>query len=137
MRPGDQTQQNTRILLVDDDHDLRASLAEQLELYDEFTTEQASSGTRALEIATSEHFDLILLDVGLPDLDGREVCRKLREAGITVPIMMLTAHDTASDTLLGLDSGANYYMTKPVKLTSLMAQMRVQLRQHGKGKPCS
>ena len=81
---------NKRILLVDDDNELRGSLAEQLELHDEFTTDQATSGARALEIAKSEHYDLVLLDIGLPDLDGREVCRMLRKAGLSVPIIMLT-----------------------------------------------
>ena len=82
--------QNKRILLVDDDDELRGSLAEQLELYDEFATEQTSSGARALEIAKSEHFDLVLLDIGLPDLDGHEVCRMMRKSGLSVPIIMLT-----------------------------------------------
>ena len=121
---------NKRILLVDDDNELRGSLAEQLELHDEFTTDQATSGARALEIAKSEHYDLVLLDIGLPDLDGREVCRMLRKAGLSVPIIMLTGADTDSDTILGLDAGANDYITKPFKLSVLMARMRAQLRQH-------
>ena len=119
-----------RILLVDDDDALRASLAEQLELHDEFATSQASSGAAALEIARGEHFDLVLLDIGLPDLDGREVCRTMRETGLRAPIIMVTGADTDSDTILGLDAGANDYVTKPFKLDVLMARVRVQLRQH-------
>ena len=121
---------NKRILLVDDDNELRGSLAEQLELHDEFSTEQATSGAQALEIAKSEHYDLVLLDIGLPDLDGREVCRMLRKSGLSVPVIMLTGADTDSDTILGLDAGANDYITKPFKLSVLMARMRAQLRQH-------
>ena len=121
---------NKRILLVDDDNELRGSLAEQLELHDEFTTDQATSGAQALEIAQSEHYDLVLLDIGLPDLDGWEVCRMLRKSGLSVPIIMLTGADTDSDTILGLDLGADDYITKPFKLSVLMARMRAQLRQH-------
>ena len=84
-------------------------MAEQLELHDEFTTDQATSGARALEIAKSEHYDLVLLDIGLPDLGGREVCRMLRKAGLSVPIIMLTGADTDSDTILGLDAGARLH----------------------------
>ena len=121
---------NKRILLVDDDNELRGSLVEQLELDDEFTTDQATSGAQALEIAQSEHYDLVLLDIGLPDLDGREICRMLRKSGLSVPIIMLTGADTDSDIILGLDAGANDYITKPFKLSVLMARMRAQLRQH-------
>ena len=121
---------NKRILLVDDDNELRGSLVEQLELDDEFTADQATSGAQALEIAQSEHYDLVLLDIGLPDLDGREICRMLRKSGLSVPIIMLTGADTDSDIILGLDAGANDYITKPFKLSVLMARMRAQLRQH-------
>ena len=119
-----------RILLVDDDEALRQSLAEQLELHEEFDSSQAENGARALELIRSEHFDLILLDVGLPDLDGREVCRLTRRAGIKSPIIMLTASDSDADTILGLESGANDYITKPFRLGVLLARIRAQLRQH-------
>ena len=72
----------------------------------------------------------MLLDVGLPDMDGREVCKVLRRAGHKMPIIMLTAADTDADTMLGLDSGANDYITKPFRLGVLLARMRAQLRQH-------
>ena len=119
-----------RVLVVDDDEALRASLAEQLELHEEFVTEQVDSGSKALERAKAEHFDIILLDIGLPDLDGREVCRMMRGAGVTTPIIMLTASDTDADTILGLESGANDYITKPFRLGVLLARIRAQVRQH-------
>ena len=119
-----------RILLVDDDEALRQSLAEQLELHEEFLTAQVGSGVGALEKVKSEYYDLILLDVGLPDLDGREVCRLMRRAGVKSPIIMLTASDTDADTILGLESGANDYVTKPFRLSVLLARVRAQLRQH-------
>ena len=119
-----------RILLVDDEDALRTSIAEQLELHDEFTTAERACGTEALEVAKSELFDLILLDVGLPDLDGREVCKMLRRNGVKCPIIMLTALDSDADTILGLESGANDYITKPFKFAVLLARVRAQLRQH-------
>ncbi len=119
-----------KILLVDDEAVLRSSLAEQLELHDEFTTAQAGSGAEGLEAAKRDHFDLILLDVGLEDLDGREVCKMMRKSGVKCPILMLTAADSDADTILGLESGANDYITKPFKFAVLLARVRAQLRQH-------
>ena len=119
-----------RILLVDDDQSLRGTLAEQLELHDEFTTAEADSGAAALDQVKAQHYDLVLLDIGLPDLDGREVCRMMRRAGVAVPIIMLTGADGEADTILGLDSGANDYVTKPFRLAVLLARIRAQLRQH-------
>ena len=121
-----------RVLLVDDDQALRSSLAEQLGLHDEFSVVEAASGAEARDKAKADCFDLILLDVGLPDSDGREVCKELRRAGITVPVIMLTAAAGDSDIILGLDSGANDYVTKPFRLGVLLARMRAQLRQHEK-----
>lgn len=118
------------ILLVDDDDDLRQTLAEQLALYDEFATSQASSGSAAIEAAKDGGHDLIVLDVGLPDLDGREVCRLLRRAGVKAPIVMLTASASDSDTILGLEAGANDYVAKPVRFNVLLARIRAHLRQH-------
>ncbi len=118
------------ILLVDDDEALRQSLAEQLELHEEFLTSQVDTGTQALERIKSEHYDLVLLDVGLPDFDGREVCRLMRRSGVKSPIIMLTGSDSDADTILGLESGANDYVTKPFRLGVLLARVRAQLRQH-------
>ncbi len=119
-----------KILLVDDDEALRQSLGEQLRLHEEFATVEAETGSRALEAVKTEHFDAILLDVGLPDMDGREVCRLMRRNGIKSPIIMLTAAQTDADTILGLDSGANDYVVKPFRLSVLLARLRAQLRQH-------
>jgi len=119
-----------KILLVDDDGELRTSLAEQLRLHEEFQTTEAETAKEGLEAVKTEHFDAILLDVGLPDMDGREACRLLRRAGVKCPIIMLTAHDTDSDAILGLDAGANDYVTKPFRLNVMLARLRAQLRQH-------
>lgn len=119
-----------RILLVDDDTELLQSLAEQLRLHEEFETVTAETGTEALKVVKGEHFDAILLDVGLPDMDGREVCRLMRRGGTKAPVIMLTGADSEADTILGLDSGANDYITKPFRLGVLLARLRAQLRQH-------
>jgi DNA-binding response OmpR family regulator len=119
-----------KVLLVDDDDALRESLSEQLRLHEEFLTVEANSGARALELAKAEYFDAILLDVGLPDMDGREVCRLMRRGGVKSPVIMLTAAESDADTILGLDAGANDYITKPFRLGVLLARLRAQLRQH-------
>jgi len=119
-----------RILLVDDDSPLRQSLAEQLRLHEEFITAEADSGAGAIELCKKERFDAVILDVGLPDMDGREVCRVLRRNGISAPVIMLTGADTDADAILGLDSGANDYVTKPFRMGVLLARIRAQLRQH-------
>ncbi|MEQ8440778.1 MAG: response regulator transcription factor [Alphaproteobacteria bacterium] len=119
-----------RILLCDDDDALRQSLAEQLQLHEEFDTRQVATAGEAIEVAKDDHFDAIVLDVGLPDMDGREACRIMRRAGVKCPVIMLTAHDSDSDTILGLDAGANDYVTKPFRLNVLLARLRAQLRQH-------
>ena len=94
-----------KILLVDDDQALRTVLAEQLDLYDGFTTIQVSTAADGLEKAKLAHYDAILLDVGLPDMDGRELCQLMRREGVRAPIIMLTAADSDADTILGLDVG--------------------------------
>ncbi len=119
-----------KILLVDDDEALRQSLAEQLQLHEEFVTESVEDGQTALEKVKTEYYDAILLDVGLPDIDGREVCRLMRRQGVKCPIIMLTGADSDADTILGLDAGANDYVTKPFRLGVLLARLRSQLRQH-------
>ena len=124
------TANGKKILLIDDDEALRSSLGEQLHLLEEFSTQQAATGAEGLELAKKDYYDAILLDVGLPDMDGREVCRLMRRSGIKTPIIMLTAMDSDADTILALDSGANDYVTKPFKLNVLLARLRAQLRQH-------
>ena len=122
--------QMKRILLVDDDEDLREALGEQLLITEDFDVFEASNGSDAMEKVKSELYDLIVLDVGLPDTDGRELCRLMRKQGVKCPVLMLTGHDGDSDTILGLDAGANDYVTKPFKFSVLLARMRAQLRQH-------
>ncbi len=119
-----------KILLVDDDDPLRQSLGEQLRLHEEFETIEVDNGAAAIDITKNDHFDAILLDVGLPDMDGREVCRLLRRNGVKSPVIMLTAAESDADTILGLDAGANDYVTKPFRLGVLLARLRAQLRQH-------
>ncbi|MBO6837751.1 MAG: response regulator transcription factor [Alphaproteobacteria bacterium] len=119
-----------KILLCDDDDALRQSLAEQLQLHEEFETTQVGAASDAIAVAKEHHFDAIVLDVGLPDMDGREACRLLRRNGVKCPVLMLTAHDSDSDTILGLDAGANDYVAKPFRLNVLLARLRAQLRQH-------
>ncbi len=122
--------QQKRILLVDDDDDLREALGEQLVMTEDFDVFEASSGADALVRIKEGHYDLVILDVGLPDTDGRELCRVMRKQGVKCPILMLTGHDTDSDTILGLDAGANDYVTKPFKFPVLLARLRAQLRTH-------
>jgi len=119
-----------RILIVDDDPTLLEMLSEQLQLHEEFLTSGAATAGEALEQAKEDYFDVILLDVGLPDMDGREVCRLMRRNGVTSPIIMLTGADTDADTILGLDAGANDYITKPFRLGVLLARLRAHIRQH-------
>ena len=119
-----------KVLLVDDDEALRHSLGEQLRLHEEFAISEAGTGCDALETAKGEYFDAILLDIGLPDMDGCDVCRLMRRNGIKSPIIMLTAAQTDADQILGLDSGANDYVLKPFRLSVLLARLRAQLRQH-------
>jgi DNA-binding response OmpR family regulator len=118
-----------KILIVDDDPALRHSLAEQLEQHGEFSAVESDTAVEALAAAGRERFDAILLDIGLPDMDGRELCRRMRNAGVSAPIVMLTAADSEADTVTGLDAGANDYVTKPFRLSVLLARLRAHLRQ--------
>ncbi len=119
-----------KILIVDDDTELRTALVEQLALHDEFEAVAVDSGTKGVAEAKAGQIDLVIMDVGLPDVDGREAVRILRKNGFKAPIIMLTGHDTDSDTILGLESGANDYITKPFRFAVLLARIRAQLRQH-------
>ena len=95
---------NTRkILIVDDDAELRDALTEQLSLHEEFEAAAAENGTKGVQAAKAGQIDLVIMDVGLPDIDGREAVRILRKNGFKAPIIMLTGHDTDSDTILGLE----------------------------------
>lgn len=118
------------ILIVDDDEDLRATLIEQLALYEEFDLLEEDNAAKGIQAARNSMVDLIIMDVGLPDMDGREAVKILRKGGYRAPIIMLTAQDTDSDTILGLEAGANDYVTKPFRFAVLLARIRAQLRQH-------
>ena len=130
-RRGAEFMPNTRkILIVDDDPELRDALAEQLSLHEEFEAVAVENGSKGVQAAKAGQIDLVIMDVGLPDIDGREAVRILRKNGFKAPIIMLTGHDTDSDTILGLESGANDYVTKPFRFAVLLARIRAQLRQH-------
>jgi DNA-binding response OmpR family regulator len=118
-----------KILIVDDDAALRESLAEQLQLNGEFAATECDTAAGALDAVRRDRFDAILLDVGLPDMDGRELCRLIRRDGVGLPILMLTAADSEGDTVMGLDAGADDYITKPFRLNVLLARLRAHLRQ--------
>jgi DNA-binding response OmpR family regulator len=118
------------ILIVDDDAELRDALVEQLSLHEEFHAIGADTATKGVQTAKSGQIDLVIMDVELPDIDGREAVRILRKNGFKSPIIMLTGHNTDSDTILGLESGANDYVSKPFKFAVLLARIRAQLRQH-------
>jgi DNA-binding response OmpR family regulator len=118
------------ILIVEDDAALRATLAEQLALNGDFTADEAESASEAeAKLADANaRYDAILLDIGLPDADGRDFCAKLRRDGRRMPVIMLTGADGEQDVVRGLDSGANDYIAKPFRLPELLARVRAQLR---------
>ena len=118
------------ILLVDDDDELREQLREQLGLYEEFDVLTAATASQGMEKTKGAQIDLVILDVQLPDMDGREACKLLRKNGFKSPVIMLTGNVSDADMILGLDSGANDYVTKPFKFAVLLARIRAQLRQH-------
>lgn len=118
------------ILIIDDDAAVRDTLMDQLGIDGEFAPATADSAKSASALLDDENtrFDAILLDIGLPDADGREYCAELRKKGISVPIIMLTGADAEQDVVRGLDSGANDYIAKPFRLNELLARLRAQLR---------
>jgi DNA-binding response OmpR family regulator len=119
-----------RILIVDDNAELREALVDQLTLHAEFDAFAVESGTGGLHAAKAGAIDLVLMDVGLPDVDGRDAVRILRKNGFKAPIILLSGHDTDSDIILGLESGANDYIAKPFRFDVLLARIRAQLREH-------
>lgn len=119
-----------RILIIDDDAMLGESLSEQLDLHGEFATHLVHTANAGIERLKTLPADLVLMDVGLPDMDGRDACRKLRAMGVKCPIIMLTGVDSDTDTVLGLEAGANDYVTKPFRFAVLLARVRAHLRQH-------
>ena len=124
------TMNRRRILLVDDDAELRKTLIDQLSPYREFELMEAATAAEALGKVRGNHIDLMLRDVGLPDMDGREAVKIMRRDSFKSPIIMLTGQDSDADQILGLESGANDYVTKPFRFSVLLARIRAALRQH-------
>jgi len=118
------------ILIIEDDATLREALVEQLQVDGEFAVAEAGTVSEAESMLTGKdsRFDAIILDVGLPDGDGRDLCASLRRQGKRMPIIMLTGSDDEADVVRGLDAGANDYIAKPFRLAELMARLRAQLR---------
>ena len=119
-----------KIIIIDDDDMLRETLKEQFSLHDEFVVTDASNATAGVKAVKADHADLVILDVNLPDMDGREACKIIRRNGYKGPVIMLTGQTSDSDTILGLDSGANDYVAKPFRFGVLLARIRAHLRQH-------
>jgi DNA-binding response OmpR family regulator len=120
-----------RVLLVDDDEMLRASLAEQFATEGNFEPIEAGSYREGLEKGLDGLYEFMVLDVSLPDGDGRALCREFRDHGVTCPVIILTASDSDADTIEGLKAGANDYITKPFRFAVLMARVDAHLRSHG------
>jgi len=118
------------ILIADNDDDLRRILVEQLQINDEFIVSETAEGGEAIKYAGKQYFDAIVLNLDLPDIDGREVCRLMRKNGVKSPIIMISDGDNDMDTILGLESGANDYVAKPFRIRVLLARLRAQIRQH-------
>src|ERR1700704_6656321 len=121
---------SVKILIVDDNAELREALVDQLAQHEEFEAIGVETGAGGMQAAKAGEIDLVVMDVGLPDIDGREAVRILRKVGFKAPIIMLTGHDSDSDVVLGLESGANDYVVKPFRFAVLLARIRAQLSQH-------
>jgi len=119
-----------RLLIVDDDEMLCESLLEQFSLYGEFAARVTQSAAEGIAVVSRELVDLVILDVNLPDMDGREACKAMRARGYNGPVIMLTGQTADDDAIRGLDAGANDYVAKPFKFAVLLARIRAHLRQH-------
>src|SRR4051812_20086601 len=117
-----------RLLLAEDDDGIRVPLARALER-EGYAVDAVADGRRAAELGAANSYALIVLDIGLPGVDGLEVCRRVRRVDSTVPILFLTAQDSELDAVAGLDAGADDYVTKPFGLAKLMARVRAQVRR--------
>jgi len=123
-----------RILIVEDDERIVDFVQRGLKA-EGYAVEVARNGLDAIALGTEGQFQVIILDLGLPDLNGREVCERLRGSGIDTPILMLTARDAVQDKVTGLRSGADDYMTKPFSFEELLARIEVLMRRRGGSKP--
>ena len=119
-----------KILIIDDDDVLRTTLKDQLSLHDEFLVTDAATATIGVKSLKADPANLVVLDVNLPDMDGREACKIMRRNGFKGPVIMLTGQGSDADVILGLDSGANDYVVKPFRFAVLLARIRSHLRQH-------
>ena len=119
-----------RILVVDDDRAVRESLRRSLS-FNGYSVDLAQDGLEALDAIANDRPDALVLDVMMPRLDGLEVCRQLRSTGDDLPILVLTARDSVSERVAGLDAGADDYLPKPFALEELLARMRALLRRTG------
>lgn len=125
-----------RILVAEDEKDMAMGLRDNLE-FEHYEVIIAYDGEAALQAATQQSPDLVLLDLMLPKLDGLEVCRRIRQAGFTIPILMLTAKSQEIDIVRGLEAGADDYITKPFNVRELLARVKAALRRTGAGKGLS
>ena len=119
----------SKLLLVEDDEYVRAALAEQFEEIGEFSVVEAEDGRTAMEISKESELHVAVLDVGLPDVDGRTLCRSMRRSGMAFPIIMATAYKADAEKIAGLEAGASDYVTKPYVFSILLARVRAQLSQ--------
>jgi DNA-binding response OmpR family regulator len=119
-----------RVLLVEDDERIVDFVQRGLKA-EGYVVDVARSGLEAITLGTVGKFQVVILDLGLPDINGREVCERLRSSGVGTPILMLTARDTVQDKVTGLRSGADDYMTKPFAFEELLARIEVLMRRRG------
>jgi len=119
---------NKRILVIEDDQDINKLIAMNLEDMNH-NVDTCGNGRRGFEMASSGQYDLMVLDLMLPEMDGLEICRALRAANVITPILMLTARDSEADRVVGLEMGADDYLTKPFSVRELQARVKAMLRR--------
>lgn len=117
-----------RILVVEDEHRIATSIKKGLEL-EKFAVDAAFDGTSGFDLASSQEYDLLILDIMLPEIDGLEICRRLRSQNIHTPILILTAKSQVQDKVAGLNLGADDYLTKPFSFEELLARVRALIRR--------
>jgi len=115
---------NYSVLIVEDDLDLAATVVDYLEL-DNISCDHAANGIAGLQLINQHHYDVIILDINMPRMDGLSVCKNIRELGQTTPVLMLTARDTLDDKLAGFEVGSDDYMVKPFEMLELIARIKV------------